>query len=118
MLAARYHESGVRILLDAEAHVNAQDLLGNTALHHSEFFGNLTSTQHLLSAGANPSVLNSVGKAAVDVALDSHHTSISASMYRAIVMHQYQASSLSDISSSSSSDLVQYTRLIFGLLLA
>ena len=104
MLAARYHESGVRILLDAEAHVNAQDLLGNTALHHSEFFCNLTSTQHLLSAGANPSVLNSVGKAAVDVALDSHHTSISASV-STIVMHQYQASSLSDISSSSSSDL-------------
>ena len=104
MLAARYHESGVRILVDAQVDVNAQDRLGNTALHHSEFFGNSTNTQLLLSAGANPILLNSVGKAAVDVALDSHHTSISSSV-STLLMHQYQASSQSDLSSASSSDL-------------
>ena len=77
MLAAMYgYVSGVKILLDAQVHVNARDQLGQTALHHAALFGNLTTAELLLSAGADPSLVDSDGKTAVDVALDYQHDEV------------------------------------------
>ena len=76
ILAVCYNGSGVGILLNAQADMNAQDQCGYTALHHSALNGNLVTTELLLSAGADPSLVNSVGKTAVDVALDSRHHDI------------------------------------------
>ena len=76
MVAACCRESDARILLDAQADVNAQDQLGYTALHHSAAKGNLVTTELLLSAGADLSIVNSNGKTALDVALDSQHHDI------------------------------------------
>ena len=70
MIAVCNNGSGVGILLNAQADMNAQDQLGNTALHYSASYGNLTTTELLLSAGANPSIVNSVGKTALDY---QHH---------------------------------------------
>ena len=76
MVAVCYNGSGIGILLNAQADVNAQDQYGYTALHHSASKGNLSTTELLLSARADPSLVNSVGKTAVDVALDSQHHDI------------------------------------------
>ena len=76
MVAVCYNGSGIEVLLNAKADMNAQDQLGNTALHHSASYGNLITTELLLSAGADPSQINSVGETAVDMALDSQHHDI------------------------------------------
>ena len=70
MVAVCFKGSGVGILLNAQADVSAQDKLGNTVLHHSASDGdNLTKTELLLSAGADPTTVNVNGKTPVDVAL-------------------------------------------------
>ena len=70
LMVAGCNESGVEILLNAQADMNAQDQAGYTALHRLASFGNLTTVELLLSAGADPLIINSNGKTAVDVALD------------------------------------------------
>ena len=54
-------------------HKTSLEILLFITLHH---YGNLTTTELLLSAGADLSIVNSVGKTALDVALDSQHHDI------------------------------------------
>ena len=49
-MVAGCNESGMEILLNAQADMNAQDQAGYTALHRLASFGNLTTVELLLSA--------------------------------------------------------------------
>ena len=117
MLAAMYGcVSGVKILLDAQVHVNARDWLGHTALHHAALFGNLTTAELLLSAGADPSLVDSDGKTAVDVALDYEvcqlllsHTGTKLSETGSVETSQIDP--LQDTSSLSSKNIVSHQEL-------
>ena len=75
LFAAAYHgyESGVRILLNAQADMNTLNMSGSTVLHYSTGAGHLTITELLLLAGADSSLASQVGETAVDIALASHH---------------------------------------------
>ena len=74
--ARRGHVSGVRILLNAQAHMNLQNTNGYTALHYSSSGGNLVITELLLSAGADSSLLTIDGQTALDLALASEHAEV------------------------------------------
>ena len=73
LIVAVHHEytSGVRTLLNAQAHVNTQNTDGYTALHNSVSAGNLTITELLLWAGADSLLVNIHGQTALDLASSS-----------------------------------------------
>ena len=78
LIVAAYNNyvSGVRILLNTQAHVNIQNTYGYTALHCSASAGNLTITELLLSAGADSSLVNMHGQTALDLALRYNHAEV------------------------------------------
>ncbi len=48
------------------AAIGARDACGNTALHRAAHHGNIEGVELLLSAGANPLIVNSVGQTPAD----------------------------------------------------
>ena len=70
MIGVSFKGSGLKLLLNAQADVNAQDHVGYTALHYSVSHGDIFSTELLLSAGADPSKVDSRGQTPLDSALD------------------------------------------------
>ena len=117
MVAVCNNGSGEGILLNAQADVNAQDQFGYTALHHSAVMGNLVTTELLLSAGADPSLINSDGKTVVDMALDSQHHDICQLLLSHTTIKplettaQQQVDPLQDTTSSSSASTTPHRQL-------
>ena len=117
LMVAGCNESGMEILLNAQADMNAQDQAGYTALHRLASFGNLTTVELLLSAGADPLIINSNGKTAVDVALDCQQHDICQLLLSytttksAETTPQQQVDPLRDATSSSSASTTPHPEL-------
>jgi len=63
---------GVRELVQAGAHVNAQDQSGRTPLHHAASKARQHVVRGLLDAGADTHIVDSAGKRPADVAATDH----------------------------------------------
>ena len=66
----------VKILLNAGADVNLQDIEGDTALHYTAYSGNIEILKLLLENNADKSIRNKDGETALDVAKDMGYTEI------------------------------------------
>lgn len=56
--AEEEHSDIVRMLIAAGADVNAQNIVGNTALHYAALWGNTDIAEQLLAAGADTNIAN------------------------------------------------------------
>lgn len=66
--ASNGHEKIVKALLDAGAHVNVKDDLGNTPLHLSAAQGHFRISMMLLGAGADATITNNSNQTPIDTA--------------------------------------------------
>jgi ankyrin repeat protein len=63
------HLDVVKLLVEGRANPNSQDRYGDTALHYASISDNMAIIQYLVErAGSDPSVKNSDGKTALDIA--------------------------------------------------
>lgn len=74
--ALNEHRDIVRALITAGANVNAQDIAGNTALHHAVHWGNTDIAEQLLAAGADVNIANDWGETPCSIAVEEGHTEI------------------------------------------
>jgi ankyrin repeat protein len=78
MLAAAYgHAETARVLLDAGANVNAEDLTGWTALHAGAFNGDPSTVSLLLERGARPRTAHWFLESPLSMAERLHHKDVS-----------------------------------------
>lgn len=64
------HVEVVKVLIEAGAAVNALTDDNRTPLYQAVFKGNNDAAHELIKAGADPSIMASTGKSAVDIATD------------------------------------------------
>lgn len=67
-IPAEHHFLSAELLIENGASVNAQDYLGQTALHVDVKEGNISAVQFLLNHGADPRIKDSQGRTAFDLA--------------------------------------------------
>ena len=65
-----------KILLENGANIRIKDALGMTALHRASWRGSDKIVALLISKGADPTERNSVGKSALDLAIENRHESV------------------------------------------
>jgi ankyrin repeat protein len=69
MVAAMCNQPGVMdVLFKRKVNVNAQDALGNTALHHAAALGVMKSVNKCIADGAKLDVLNKARQMPIDIA--------------------------------------------------
>ena len=72
-LAGRLDQSGITLLLDRGADVNARQHGGYTALHAAAMHGDAATVELLLARGADPGIATDDGKTAADFARENAH---------------------------------------------
>ncbi|MDO5463390.1 MAG: ankyrin repeat domain-containing protein [Akkermansia sp.] len=74
--AEEEHCDIVRMLIAAGADVNAQNIVGNTALHYAALWGNTDIAEQLLAAGADANIANDWDETPCSIAVEEGHTEI------------------------------------------
>ena len=77
MMAAAYgHDTVIPLLLEADAHIDAQDTNGGTSLMCASYFGKEATVRELLKGNPNLDLKDNNGKTALDNARAKNHQSI------------------------------------------
>ena len=70
------HVAAVKLLIELDAPLEAENLTGFTALHHAAENGSADAAQILLAAGANPDHTNKMGYTPQEIAAERGHDAI------------------------------------------